>query len=120
MQEALLTLESDGAIVRRSIVRPNGQRQRVIYAATALLPSVERVGTPPALGVGGQPPWGGVGGHPRQVGAYNLKTPRMPKTELARARLCGGASGETRSLGAWHGRGLSEQRSDQRWRRAHA
>ena len=87
VQEALLTLESDGAIVRRSIVRPNGQPQRVIYAATALLPSVEGVGPPPALGVGGQPPWGGVGGHPRQVGAYNLKTPRMPKTELARARL---------------------------------
>jgi hypothetical protein len=27
------------------------------------------------------------GGHPRQVGAYNLKSPRMPKSELARARL---------------------------------
>jgi hypothetical protein len=87
IQEALLTLESDGAIVRRSIVLPNGQPQRVIYAATALLPSVEGVGPPLSVGVGGQPPWGGVGGHPRQVGAHNLKTPRMPKTELARARL---------------------------------
>jgi hypothetical protein len=68
VQETLLKLESDGAIVRRTIVLPNGQPQRVIYAATALLPSVKRVGTPPALGVGGQPPWGGVGGTPGKWG----------------------------------------------------
>ena len=87
VQEALLKLESDGAIVRRTIVR-DGQPQRVIYAATALLPSAEGVGPPLSVGVGGQPPWGGVGGHPQQVGAHNLiKNARIPKTELARARL---------------------------------
>jgi hypothetical protein len=52
VQEALLTLESDGAIVRRSIVRPNGQPQRVIYAATA----------PPQRRGGGATPLGGGGG----------------------------------------------------------
>ena len=115
VQEALLILESDGAIVRRSIVRPNGQPQRVIFAATALLPSAEGVGPPLSVGVGGKPPWVGVGGHPRQVGAHNLiKNARLPKTELAHARTRGQASGGTRGLGAPHGRGLSEQRSDQR------
>ena len=88
VQEALLILESDGAIVRRSIVRPNGQPQRVIFAATALLPSAEGVGPPLSVGVVGRPPWVGVGGHRRQVGAHNLiKNARLPKTELAHARL---------------------------------
>ena len=68
IQEALLTLESDGAIVRRSIVSPNGQPQRVIYAATALIPSVEGVGSPLAPGVGGTPVGGGGGSPPASGG----------------------------------------------------
>ena len=72
VQETLLKLESDGAIVRRTIVLPNGQPQRVIYAATALLPNTEGVGPPLSVGVVGRPPWVGVGGHRRQVGAHNL------------------------------------------------
>jgi hypothetical protein len=79
VQETLLTLESDGAIVRLTIVRPNGQTQRVIYAATTLLPSPEGVGPPLPVG---------VGGHPQQVGVHNLiKRARLPKTELDHARL---------------------------------
>ena len=108
VQEALLTLESDGAIVRVTIVRPNGQNQRVIYPANALIPT-------PAVGVG-VTPTAGVGGHPQQVGVHNLiKKARLPKSELDRARTRGQASAGTGGLGAWHGRGLSEQRSDRRW-----
>src|SRR5262249_12813432 len=43
VQEALATLESDGAIMWVTIGRPNGQNQRVIYPANALIP-------PPAVG----------------------------------------------------------------------
>ena len=72
----------------------------MIYAATALIPSVEGVGSPLAPGVGGQPPWAGVGGHPQRAGAHNLKTPRMPKTELARAdsRRSFGSNAKPRSV----------------------
>jgi hypothetical protein len=88
VQESLATLESDGAIVRLTIVQPNGQKQRVIYAATTLLPSPEGVGPPLPVGVGGHPQWGGVRGHPQQVGVHNLiKRARLPKTELDHARL---------------------------------
>jgi hypothetical protein len=80
VQEALLTLESDCAIVRLTIVRPNGQEQRVIYPANALIPT-------PTVGVGVTPTVG-VGGHPQQVGVHNLiKRARLPKTERERARL---------------------------------
>ena len=79
VQEALLTLESDGAIVRVTMVW-HGRKQRVIYPAKALIPT-------PAVGVGVTPTVG-VGGHPQQVGAHNLnKIARLPKSELARARL---------------------------------
>jgi hypothetical protein len=79
VQEALLTLESDGAIVRVTMVW-HGQPQRVIYPAKALIPT-------PAVGVGVTPTMG-VGGHPQQVGVHNLiKKVRLPKTELERARL---------------------------------
>ena len=74
VQEALATLESDGAIVRVTIVRPNGQNQRIIYPANALIP-------PPAVGVGVTPTVG-VGGHPQRAGAYNLKRALLPKSEL--------------------------------------
>ena len=68
IQEALLALESDGAIVRRSIVRPNGQPQRVIYAATALLPNAEGGGATPLGGGGGATPVGRGGGSPPASG----------------------------------------------------
>ena len=104
VQDALLTLESDGAIVRRSIVLPNGQPQRVIYAATALIPSVEGVGPPLVPGVGGRPPWAGVRGHPQRAGAHNLKTyggPRPSSTVLA-SRRCFGRNARPRSVArAW-------------------
>jgi hypothetical protein len=77
VQEALLTLEADGAIVRVSKV--NGSRkQRLIYPSTALLPSAEVT------------PTVGVGGHPQQVGVQNLRRTRSgspPRTEHERARL---------------------------------
>src|SRR5262249_53573518 len=80
VQDALLALESDGAILRITRVQPNGQQQRLIYPATALLPT-------PAVGLAVTPTMG-VGGHPQQVGVDNLiKRARLPKTELERARL---------------------------------
>jgi hypothetical protein len=68
VQKALLTLESDRAIVRLPIIRPNGQTQRVIYAATTLLPSPGGVGPPLSVGVGGHPQRGGVGVTPSKWG----------------------------------------------------
>jgi hypothetical protein len=80
VQESLLALESDGAILRITQVTPGGRRQRLIYPATALLPT-PTVGQPVT-------PTVGVGGHPQQVGVHNLiKRARLPKTELDRARL---------------------------------
>ena len=79
VQDALLALESDGAILRITRVTPGGRTQRLIYPATALLPT-------PAVGVAVTPTMG-VGGHPQQVGVHNLKRARLPKTELERARL---------------------------------
>jgi hypothetical protein len=80
VQDALLALESDGAILRITRVTPGGRRQRLIYPATALLPT-------PAVGQAVTPTMG-VGGHPQQMGVHNLtKRPRLPKTELERARL---------------------------------
>ena len=54
LQEALLTLERDGAIVRMFLVQPNGRKQRVIYPATTLLPAE----VTPTVGVGGTTPLG--------------------------------------------------------------
>ena len=73
VQMALAELESDGAIIRVTKVRPGGQKQRVIYPAAALIPT-------PAVGVRGDPPAKGVHN-------LNSRRPRMPKTELERARL---------------------------------
>jgi hypothetical protein len=85
LQEALATLESDGAIVRVVTVAPGCQRWRAIYPATALLPSL---GSPPPRGVTGSPPRIGVTGHPHLLGVQNLsKRARFPKTEHERARL---------------------------------
>jgi hypothetical protein len=44
-------------------------------------------------------------GSPPVGGGHNLKAPRMPKTELARARLRGGASQEREALRGVHGPG---------------
>src|SRR5215472_5044489 len=80
VQDTLLALESDGAILRITRVTSGGRRERLIYPATALLPT-------PAVGVAVTPTMG-VGGHPQQVGVHNLiKRARLPKTELQRARL---------------------------------
>jgi hypothetical protein len=71
MREALRALEL-GRAITRGWVTHNGKRQRVIYPSAALLPR-------PSLGHGGVP---------RQVGHLNLsRRPRLPKTELERARL---------------------------------
>ena len=109
VQEALPHWKATGPSCGVTIVWRDGRKQRVIYPANALIPT-------PAVGVG-HTPTVGVGGHPQQVGAHNLiKNARLPKSELARAPTRGQASGGTGGLGTWHGRGLSEQRSDQRWR----
>jgi hypothetical protein len=63
-------LEAGRAIIRTYVIY-NGRKQRVIYPSSALLPrpTVGRVGVP------------------QQPGHHNLsKTPRLPKTELERAR----------------------------------
>ena len=79
VQDALLALQSDGAILRITRVS-GGRRQRLIYPATALLPT-------PIVGQAVTPTMG-VGGHPQQMGVHNLiKRPRLPKSELERARL---------------------------------
>jgi hypothetical protein len=94
VQEALATLESDGAIVRVVTLAPGRQRWRAIYPATALLPSLGSpsprgvTGSPPPRGVTGSPPPRGVTGRPHLLGVQNLsKRTRFPKTELERARL---------------------------------
>jgi hypothetical protein len=69
VQESLATLESDGAIVRLTIVQPNGQKQRVIYAATTLLPSPEGVGPPLPVGWGVTPSGEGCGVTPSRWGS---------------------------------------------------
>jgi hypothetical protein len=75
VQEALEKLDSDGAIARVFLVRPDGRKQRVIYPATTLLHAEVT-------------PTVGVGGHPQHAGVHNLiQRARPPKTELARARL---------------------------------
>ena len=80
VQDTLLALESDGAILRITRVTPGGRTQRLIYPATALLPT-------PIVGQAVTPTMG-VGGHPQQMGVHNLiKRPRLPKSELERARL---------------------------------
>jgi hypothetical protein len=72
LREALAALEAGGAILRVWIPRPNGEKQRVIYPATGILPR----------------PTVGHGGEPQQVGHQNLsKRPRLPKTQLDYARL---------------------------------
>ena len=59
VQEALATLESDGAIVRVTMVW-HGRKQRVIYPANALIPTpAVGVAVTPTMGVGGAPPAGG-------------------------------------------------------------
>lgn len=76
LQEALATLECDGAIVRVVTRAPGRQNWRAIYPATVLLPSL------------GSPPPRGVTGHPHLLGVQNLsKRTHLPKTELERARL---------------------------------
>ena len=61
VQDALLALESDGAILRITRVTPGGRTQRLIYPATALLPTpAVGVAVTPTMGVGGGTPsrWG--------------------------------------------------------------
>jgi hypothetical protein len=70
VQATLRTLELGRAIVRGWVVH-NGQKRRVIYPASALVPT----------------PTVGVGGHPQQLGVLNLSKIRAPRTELERARL---------------------------------
>jgi DNA-binding Lrp family transcriptional regulator len=75
VQDALATLEAEGAIIRYTVDN-NGRKQRRIYPSTELLPKVEVT------------PTVGVGGHPQQVGAHNLnRRRRMPRSEYDRARL---------------------------------
>jgi len=93
VQDALPSLESDGAILRITRVTPGGRRQRLIYPATALLPT-------PAVGVVVTPTMG-VGGHPQQVGAHNLnKRSRLPRTQLDYARRQAMARDENAALQA--------------------
>jgi hypothetical protein len=76
VQATMLILEQARAIVRGSITHPSGRKLRVIYPATGI-----------SLGYGGTPNLG-VGGDPQQPGAHTLsKRPRLPRTELERARL---------------------------------
>ena len=60
VQDTLLALESDGAILRITRVTPGGRTQRLIYPATALLPTpAVGVAVTPTMGVGGTPSrWG--------------------------------------------------------------
>jgi hypothetical protein len=72
LRDALATLEKAGAIVR-GYVPHNGQKQRVIYPATGILPC----------------PTVGRRGEPQQVGHHNLskRRARLPRTQMDAARL---------------------------------
>jgi hypothetical protein len=75
VQKALEALEADGAIVRTITVQTGGQRWRAIYPATSVL-MVAGTSTVD------------VGGHVHQADVHNLRrTPRLPKSEIERARL---------------------------------
>jgi hypothetical protein len=80
VQEALAKLEDDGAI-RRLITdaAPGRQRWRAIYPATSILAVLGERVTPTV----------GATRNPHLVGVQNLrrKGPRLPKSELERARL---------------------------------
>jgi hypothetical protein len=79
VQEALATLEKGGAVVRGTMIRPSGQKQRIIYPATALIPT-------PIAGVGATPTVG-VGDHPHEVRAQNLRRiPRIQSSQMALAK----------------------------------
>jgi hypothetical protein len=82
LRATLATLEAGGAIVRSWVVH-NGQKQRVVYPSSALLPR-------PNLGQGEVP---------QQPGHLNLirKKARLPKTEHERALLAHGINERRRS-----------------------
>jgi hypothetical protein len=93
MRQALATLESAGAILRTSITHPSGQKQRVIYPATSILPR----------------PTVGQGGEPQQVGHQNLsKRSRLPKTQLEHARFAATIRQNREATARGSTRGLSE------------
>jgi hypothetical protein len=73
LREALAALEQAGAIQRVWATHADGQKQRLIFPATGILPR----------------PTVGQGGEPQQVGPQNLSTKRvrLPKTEHERALL---------------------------------
>jgi hypothetical protein len=104
VQEALLALENDGAIVRLTKITPGGQRQRLIFPATALLPSSAVT------------PTVGVGGHPQQAGVHNLnkRRPRLPRTQLDYARLAASPAARPRDDGQDSARGPTGWPSEQR------
>jgi hypothetical protein len=92
VQEALDKLDKDGAI--RRLITPPGpgsNRWRAIYPATEILS---------VLGEGSPLP-GGVTGNPQQPGVQTLRRrPRIPRTEIERARLAAGVgrNGSARDL----------------------
>jgi hypothetical protein len=81
LREALLILESGGAIMRANVTHAaTGQPQRVIYPASAIIPC-------PALGQGGRSPTLGQRGEPQQPGHQNLRRiPRIQSSQIALAR----------------------------------
>jgi hypothetical protein len=81
LREALLLLESGGAIIRANVTNPTtDQIQRVIYPAAAIIPR-------PALGHGGRSPTLGQRGEPQQAGHQNLRrTPRIQRSQMALAK----------------------------------
>jgi hypothetical protein len=84
LQKALAALESDGALVRGVTVQKGGQRWRAIYPAKAILTVM-----------GSRLPVD-MGGHVHQVDVQNLRRiPRMPKSQLAYARLAAGVASRT-------------------------
>jgi hypothetical protein len=81
LRETLLILESGGAIIRVNVTNATtGQKQRVIYPATAIIPR-------PALGHGGRSPNLGQRGEPQQPGHQNLRRiPRIQSSQIALAK----------------------------------
>jgi hypothetical protein len=81
VREALLILESGGAILRADVTNPaTGQMQRVIYPATAIMPR-------PVLGQEGRSPTLGQRGEPQQSGHQNLRRiPRIQRSQFALAK----------------------------------
>ena len=77
----LSILESGRAIIRRNVTTATGQDQRIIYAASAIIPR-------PALGDGGRSPTLGERGEPQEPGDQNLirKIRRIQGSPLALAR----------------------------------